>query len=209
MKIYRVRSVDEPAYEALLRIYHDSQPEEELKGRDQLARMIARPEYIFLAGLLDDTVVGFSISICFPGSDAALIEYMAVAREIRGLGIGGQLFTRTVQFQSIAERTVIIEVDSEKSPSDDHADRARRKNFYRRLGCREVESLSYIMPPVSSGLPPAMDMPVYAVELPGRLARSRIRAWLESCYRQVYDLPEDDPRIESMIENFADNVRLI
>ena len=209
MKIHRIRSVEEPAYKQLLHIYRDSQPENELKGPDQVAGMIERPEYFFLAALRDDAVVGFSISICFAGSDAALIEYMAVAREFRGQGTGQGLFKETVQFGSIAERTVIIEVDSEKSPSDDHVDRVRRKNFYRRLGCREVEGLTYIMPPVSSGIPPPMDMLVYAAELPGTLAKSRIRTWLESCYRQVYELSETDPRIQSMLKNLPENVRLI
>lgn len=209
MKIHRVHSVDEAAYEQLLLIHHDSQPESELKGPDQLARMIERPEYFFLAAFRHDAVVGFSISICFPDSDAALIEYMAVDRKFRGQGIGQRLFNETVSFGSIAERTVMIEVDSEKSPSDDHLDRVRRKNFYRRLGCREVDGLSYIMPPVSSGVPPPMDMLVYAVELSGTLAKSRIRAWLESCYRHVYDLPKEDPRIESMLEKLPDNVRLV
>lgn len=209
MKVQRIHSVDEPAYEALLRIYHDSQPESELKSPGQLSRMIERPDYYFLAAMHDGAVAGFTISICFPGSDAALIEYMAVARELRGQGIGQQLFRATVQFGSLAQRTVIIEVDSEESPSSDHADRVRRKNFYRRLGCREIEGLSYIMPPVSTAPPPPMDMLVYAANLPSVVAKSRVREWLQICYREVYQQPDDDPRIGSMIANLPEDVRLI
>ena len=209
MNIHRVCSVNEPSYEELLRIYRDSQPENELKSPDQLARMIERPEYFFLAARRDDSIVGYAISICLIGSDAALLEYMAVARDLRGLGLGQQLFRQAAAFGPTANRTVIIEVDSEKSPSPDHADRVRRKRFYRRLGCRELEGLAYIMPPVSGAQPPPMDMLVYSRELPLMLAKSRVRAWLQSCYRQVYGVPEDDPRIESMVANLPADLRLI
>lgn len=209
MKIHRVGSVDEPAYQELLRIYRGSQPLSELKSPDHLARMIERPEYYFLAALHNEVVVGYSISICLPGSDAALLEYMAVTPELRCHGLGQQLFKETAAFGPIAIRVLMIEVDSEKSPSADHVDRVRRKSFYRRLGCLEIEHLAYIMPPVSNTPPPPMDMLVYAIELPGCLEKSRLQAWLQSCYRQVYEQPGDDPRIQSMIANLPENVRLI
>lgn len=209
MNIHRVCSVNEPAYHELLRIYRDSQPESERKGPDHLARMIERPEYFFLAGRRDESIVGYAICICLPGSDAALLEYMAVTRELRGLGLGQELFKQTAALGPIANRTLVIEVDSDKLPSPDHADRVRRKKFYRRLGCREIDGLAYIMPPVSSAPPPAMDMLVYAVELPGTLRKSHIRGWLQSCYQQVYDVPENDPRIEVMVARLPENVRLI
>src|SRR5581483_317789 len=207
MKIHRVGSVDEPAYQELLRIYRGSQPLSELKSPDHLARMIERPEYYFLAALHNEVVVGYSISTCLPGSDASLLEYMAVTPELRCHGLGQQLFKETAAFGPIANRVLMIEVDSEKSPSADHVDRVRRKSFYRRLGCLEIEHLAYIMPPVSNTPPPPMDMLVYAIELPGCLEKSRLQAWLQSCYRQVYEQPGDDPRIQLMIANLPENVR--
>jgi ribosomal protein S18 acetylase RimI-like enzyme len=209
LQIHRLCCTTHPAYEELIRIYEDSQPESERKSVADLARMMERPEYLFLAALRDQSVVGFSISICLIGSDAALLEYIAVDRRFRGLGIGKQLFRDTVEFGPLAERTVLIEVDSEKSRSPGRVDRVRRKNFYRGLGCREVEGLSYIMPPVSSATPPPMDLMVYRAELSGTVEKSRIQAWLESCYRQVYQLPRVDYRIASMMEGLPEGVHLI
>lgn len=209
MNVHRVCSVADPAYDSLVRIYLDSQPESELKSPAQLARMIEQPEYYFLAALREGSVVAYSITICFVDSDAALLEYMAVERDLRGAGIGQQLFRETRNFGAIADRILLIEVDSEKWPSPDHADRVRRKNFYRRLGCREIEGLTYIMPPVASATPPLMDLLVLRDELPTELPKGRIRHWVECCYQQVYEKSADDPRIESMIRTLPDNVRLI
>ena len=208
MNVHRVCSVADPAYDSLVRIYLDSQPESELKTPAQLARMIKQPEYYFLAALRDGIVIGYSIAICLVDSDAALLEYMAVDRDLRGAGIGQHLFEATRKFGAIADRILLIEVDSEKFPSPDHSDRVRRKNFYRRLGCREIEGLAYIMPPVASATPPLMDLLVSHDELPGAFPKSRIRTWLESCYRQVYHVEPGDPRIGQMIKGLPEYVRL-
>jgi GNAT superfamily N-acetyltransferase len=171
--------------------------------------MIRRPEYIFLVALQDHLVVGFSITLCFLGSDAALLEYMAVAPDRRSRGIGQVLFEETVKFEEASERYVLMEVDSDKGQSSDKTDRTRRKSFYKRLGCREIGGLSYIMPPVSNSMPPAMDILVYRRELPDIVEKSHLRNWLESCYIQVYEIPASDFRIKVMIESLPDTLRLI
>src|ERR1700686_1158430 len=116
LQIHRVASVAEPEFDALVRIYTEAHPESERRGLDRLSHMLEQPEYFFLTASRGDSVVGFSISICFADSDAALLEYMAVAEGQRNHGIGQVLFKETVKFQTISERYVLIEVDSDKSP---------------------------------------------------------------------------------------------
>jgi hypothetical protein len=205
----RLQSDADPEFEALLRIYTEAHPIGELKPPDTLRRMIQRPEYFFLILLQGSNVVAFSISICLPHSDAALLEYMAVDAASRNCGIGGELFRRTAEFESITGRSLLIEVDSDKCPAAEQADRERRKIFYRRLGCLEIEGLSYIMPKVSSAAPPPMEMLVYRNTLPQQIEKARIRNWLESCYCEVYGASADDPRIDAMLAGLPANVALI
>jgi len=204
-----VLSKEEPEFGELLRIYMEAHPIGELKPPALLARMIERPEYFFLALMDGDSVAGFAISICFFDSDAALLEYMAVDAPHRNRGLGASLFKQTAKFECIAERCLLVEVDSDKSPSSDHEDRIRRKSFYRRLGCREIEGLSYRMPQVSSAIPPPMDILVYRDSLPASVEKSSVRRWLENCYSEVYQAPPGDPRIDSMLEHLPPDVRLI
>ena len=209
LTLHRLLSGTEPGFDALLRIYTEAHPIGELKPPESLRRMIERPEYFFHVLIEGSTVVAFSIAICFRNSDAALLEYMAVDARHRNRRIGGELFRRTAEFGSIAGRYLLIEVDSDKCPCPEQADRQRRKSFYRRLGCREIEGLSYIMPRVSSAIPPPMEMLVYRSELPGSLEKSRVRGWVENCYLQVYTRPSDDRRIGMMMEHLPPDLRLI
>lgn len=205
----RLLSSAEPEFEGLLRIYFEAHPEGELKPPSALARMIERPEYVFLVLMQGASMAAFSITCWFSDSDAALLEYMAVDVERRSGGLGGQLFKETANYGAIAERFLLIEVDSDTQASGDRADLIRRKKFYRRLGCREIAGLRYIMPRVSSAAPPPMEMLVYRSALPETIDKVRIRAWLENCYSQVYQAPPDDRRIGLMLESLPGAVRLI
>ncbi|MGA3159977.1 MAG: GNAT family N-acetyltransferase [Terracidiphilus sp.] len=209
VKIQRIQSGIDPVFAELVRIYIESHPESERKPASLLSSMIMRPEYLFLVAIQDKLVVGFSITLCFLKSDAALLEYMAVAPNRRGQGIGQNLFKETVKFEKASERFILAEVDSDKRQMADITDRTRRKNFYRRLGCREIDGLSYIMPPVSNSKPPAMDLLVYRRELPKTVEKKHLRAWLESCYIQVYGMTASDSRIDRMLRNLPKHLRLI
>ena len=209
LTVRRLHSSAEPEFDALLRIYTEAHPASQRKSSAVLRRMIESPEYFFLIMTAGASVVAFSISMCFRNSDAALLEYVAVAAGNRNRGLGRLLFRHTAEFDAITQRYLLIEVDSDNPASSDHEDMLRRKNFYRRLGCRKIEGLSYIMPSVSSEMPPPMVMFIYSQDLPASVARSRLRSWLQNCYSQVYQVPADDRRIDLMLEHLPHEVRLI
>lgn len=209
LTVRRLHSSAEPEFDALVRIYTEAHPASERKSFSVLRRMIECPEYFFLIMTAGASVAAFSISVRFRNSDAALLEYFAVAAENRNRGIGRLLFRHTAECEAIAKRYLLVEVDSHNYPCSDYEDRLRRKNFYRRLGCREIEGLSYIMPRVSVAAPPPMDMLIFSEDLPSSIARSRLRSWLQDCYSQVYQVPVDDRRIDLMLEHLPEEVRLI
>jgi ribosomal protein S18 acetylase RimI-like enzyme len=200
MRIERVISAEGAEFDALVRIYTEALPAIERKSADVLARMIERPEYFFLAAIEDSAVVGFAIAIALVDSDAALLEYLAVDRARRGMGIGASLFHATAAWPGLCGRSLLVEVEAEA---------ARTKKFYRQLGARQIEGLAYQMPPVSSAQPPAMDMLVCAEQLPDALEKVRVRGWLEACYLQVYGVAADDARIHSMVGTLPHRIRVI
>jgi GNAT superfamily N-acetyltransferase len=205
----RVKTSSDPRFEELVAIYREALPSSERKPSTQLAAMIEKPGYVFLVLTIEGRVVGFAISVCFERADACLIEYMAVAADRRGRGLGNLLFNSVVEMPEVSDRYLLAEVESEMAPSDDHLDRVRRKRFYRRLGCMQVEGLDYLMPAVSSTTPPAMNIMVRRRNLPGEVSKGLLRMWLEDIYVNVYSKAASDPRIDKMLENLPERPGLI
>ena len=115
-----------------------------------------------------------------PEESFCLLGCMAVDVDYRGAGVGGRLFLRSVQdaAQGRDDLAVLLEVDSEREPSADHAIRQRRQQFYRRLGCHRIDELDYILPLTGAGAPPRMDIMIY---FPGRkstVGKARLERWL-------------------------------
>jgi ribosomal protein S18 acetylase RimI-like enzyme len=193
----------------MARIYTEALPESERKGMLELRAMLERPDYEFLIANLGEAVVGFSIVVDLSRSNAFLLEYMAVLSSKRGLGIGRALFVRASGTNPAASRYMLLEVDSDKAVDAERAARTRRKEFYRRLGCREVKGLSYRMPLVTSMTPPAMDLLVYQKELPAGIEKVLLREWLKCIYVKAYSRSADDIRIDEMLAPLPDKVELV
>jgi GNAT superfamily N-acetyltransferase len=207
--LHRVRSSDTPDFAELLAIYRQAHPASERKPSSALAEMVLRDDYSFLALTLHGHVAGFAIVAYLPGGDAGLLEYMAIAADRRSQGLGKILFQRLVTLPALHGRYLLAEVDSEREASDDRADRLRRKNFYRMLGCRQLAGLDYRMPSVSGSVPPAMDILVYRDPLPDALGKAQLGSWLEAIYVNVYAQPATDPRIDTMLDTVHDPAELI
>jgi ribosomal protein S18 acetylase RimI-like enzyme len=218
-RIARLHTPDDPRFAQLLTIYTEAHPASERKTVDQLAAMITRPEYLFLVAEQpsesaapphpEKKVAGFAIALCLPNTDACLLEYMAIAPGHRNQGIGQYLFQQVLAHPELAGRFLLAEVDSDKLPCPDRADRTRRKAFYSRLGCREIAGLNYHMPPVSTATPPPMDLLVHHPDRPGSISKAAVKAWLTACYTAVYAMPADDPRIAAMLRDLPDTCVLL
>jgi hypothetical protein len=207
--VRRLHSCTDPDFDSLGRIYAESFPEGERKSLAKLSRMLESPAYQFLTVSQNGSVIGYSIAACLQNCDACLLEYMSVDSQHRGEGIGQFLFQQTAKSSHVADRLLLIEAESDKTESPDKAIRTRRKSFYRRLGCREIPFLNYLMPKVSTGVLPPMDWMVYHPCLPHSIEKDRLRHWLKTCYEQVYSQDVNDPRIAFMLEGLPDDLPLL
>lgn len=192
-------AADSSSFEEFYRIYKESIAVREQKPRDQIAALIERPDYRLLLARRSGRIVGFSVVFLPRHEPFALLEYMAIQEAERSGGIGAELFRR-----SLLDRPVLLEVDSDQS--GDWAINHRRILFYRRLGCRRVEGLSYILPLPLEGPPPEMDLMIHVPPATDRLSKSELERWLKVIYRDVYGCSADDFRIDQMMESVADPV---
>jgi ribosomal protein S18 acetylase RimI-like enzyme len=204
-------SPDDSSFEEFYGIYTESIVPSERKTREQIAGMVARHDYRVLLMKRNDRVVGFCILFVPSHESFCLLEYMAVHATHRNLGIGEKLFRHSIQAVA-SDRggvPILIEVDSERELVPDQDIRRKRKRFYRRLGCSQIDGLAYLLPLPGQGPPPKMDLMIY---LPGSLPpiqKSQSERWLRVIYQGVYNCAPDDPRIAQMMESVADPLKLV
>jgi ribosomal protein S18 acetylase RimI-like enzyme len=191
-------------FEALFSIYAEALPHREQKNREELRRMLADPAYAFLVARDQQVVVGFAIVYVFPQGDGALLEYMAIARHRRRRGLGAALFQSVV---SRSPEPLLVEVDAPEPGAADNDTREHRQRFYRRLGCRRIAGLAYILPLPTQGAPPRMDLFLHA-GTPLASSRARLADWLSTIYGNVYHCAADDPRLAGMLAGLPEQIIL-
>ena len=211
VELEQLESRDGETFRELYAIYAASIVAREQKPEGWIAAMVGAPEYRVWVAKVGGVVRGFSIVFQSAAESFALLEYMAVASEVRNQGLGRELFLRSVAFAVTPQGRklpVLLEIDSDREASSDRAMRTRREQFYRRLGCLRIAGLRYLMPLPGEGSSPEMDLMVYAAQPFSSLGKGELERWLESIYRDVYHCSPDDPRIGQMLADLPDPLRV-
>ena len=195
------------AFEGLYAIYKDVFPLSERKPRKRLLAMLNTDAYVFIVGEAAGGVLCFAIARVLEGAGAALLEYMGVRRDHQGQGLGGRTFRGVVGQPSLVDKVLLLEVEDERG-LDPVGDEARRKAFYRDLGCREVEGLTYVMPTVADGAPPPMNILTHDSGEASTISKATLKGWLQAIYAQIYGRPQDDPAIAAMLRPLPNEITL-
>jgi hypothetical protein len=210
-QVEQLKSCGDPAFRSLYEIYAASIADREQKPEAWICKMVGAPEYRVLVMKDGERVTGFSILFLPRAEPFALLEYMDVSAAERNRGIGGRLFTQSME-RAVSEDgrnlPVLLEVDSDREVCGDRHMRKRRQQFYRRLGCVRVAGLHYILPLSGEGPAPEMDLLLYSAEHRGQLPKPELERWLRTIYRDVYHCSADDPRIAQMLRDVSDPVPL-
>lgn len=202
--IQHIRPDDAATLDAAFALYSEAIEKTEQRTEADFRALIQRPDYRFLAAVLDGRLIGVSVSWVPPDANCWLFEYAAVAPDMRSKAVGANLFFATRMLAG-EDRAALIEVDADMGAPE----QARRLAFYRRLGCRRLAGVDYRLPLDAFGTPP----PMWLLCLPhsGAIGVSvhAVEAWLRSIYSDVYAKPLDDPRLAQMIDPLPDVVDLV
>ncbi len=194
-----------PALDAAFALYRDSIELSEQRPEHIFRGLIHRPDYRFLGARLDEELVGIAVSWAPPDADFWLFEYAAVSERLRGNNIGANLFFAS-RMMAGQERTALVEVDAFTGEEL----QARRLAFYRRLGCRRLAGLDYILPLDAFGKPPPMWLlALTSVSDEPSVSVFQIENWLRAIYAGAYTKALDDPRLATMIDPLSDDVGLV
>jgi hypothetical protein len=175
--------------------------------------MARRPDYRLIVATHEQTVLGFAAVFAPPDEAFALLEYLAVDERFRGGGVGAGLFRAAVDALAGEGRGGSLLLEVEAPVGDDATARAqqeRRRAFYRRLGCRQVAGLEYVLPlkSVADAPPPPMHLFAHVPTPESPLARADLERALRVIYSRAYGQDADDPRIAAMMAPVGDPVVL-
>ena len=152
-------------------------------------------------------VTGFSLFIRFPEINAALLDFLAVRRSIRGGGIGSTLYEATRAYlQGAGARGLFLEALSDdptvvKDPALVEENR-KRMAFYGNYGAQPVTETEYETPIDDSPAPLLLFDPLERDE---PLRRSEARAAVRLILRRKYGHIVTPDYIERVVESFVDD----
>jgi hypothetical protein len=195
----------------LIAIYQEAIDPSEQKTPAELEAMIADLRYHFIVCQSDGDVSGFSISFQPAGADFWLLEYMAVSSRSRSKGLGQATFFDAYRrgLARDASAVMLLEVDRPGGSTNPSNDTLARFRFYRRLGCRCVEGLDYILPLETGSTPPPMLLLTYCVPPLATISKARLKTWLSTVYSDVYAQSASDPRLERMTSQLGDTIAVV
>lgn len=187
----------------LVAIYEASIVASERKPAAELAGMLRNPAYRFVIASISGRTAGFTISFVPVGASFWLLEYLAVDPGLRSHGLGGGLFAAAERDATdiVGSAPCLLEVDQPVAMDTSANQVARRLKFYRRLDCRKIAGLNYILPLDVAGKPGPMWLLVRGLEDCDGVPTADVADWLTAIYVGVYTQRADDPRITTMLSN--------
>ncbi len=185
----RIARVTDPAtvdWSQIRSIYDTSFPASE-RDDFETVFLIPRGQATWVVSDLN-RIVGFAVIAWLPNGKHGLLEYAAVAPDVRSLGLGGRLLD-AITDESILEgrdRLVLEVEDPAEATSPDWA--RRRILFYQRWGARPIRCLRrYFMPDFRN---PSNRIPMILLDRPfqdtGDLSGDELRSLLTDIYELEY-----------------------
>lgn len=193
-----VTSIDDPLFKKALEMYKDIFKAEVREDRHvfihSLTSEYIKKHYIFLVGLIDDTVVSLSTGHYEPTTNSAFIIYLMTHPEYRNQRVGGQTLERIEaelhkHAQDVHGRDanmIMLESFGEESYENNSGkeEAILRKNFFNRHGYEVQQDIPYIQPnPQKSLAPTPIDLYIKQY-LP--LQKDVISPSIRSCYINKY-----------------------
>lgn len=204
MNISRRLSLDDALTGHIRPIYLDSFPPEERHNFDDIVAGIQAGRLWLFTAERAGRLAGFAITMPLRGANVHLFDYLAVAEEARGNGVGSALIQALVDALRAdgGVSGLLLEVESdEASLPTDRALRQRRIRFYERHGASVIEAaLSYRAPNLAG--PGSVPMKLLWLPLrpgAGAPAGPMLRDVIIRLYQQGYGRPLDDPLLQEVL----------
>lgn len=192
------KNTEDNLYDQAIEIYIDSFPPNERQCLDVIKHRINQGTSELYIGLLRDEVVSIGLLWDFKGSEFVLLDYMAVKKKYRNMGIGS-LF---VQFAKhiVHERNKTIFLESEHPGFGENKDeRKKRILFYIRNGLLVLDKFIYMLPPLDNKTPTQMILMISSGTSENMLSHQSVHNLILNLYNELYGRNAEDALLNSFI----------
>jgi ribosomal protein S18 acetylase RimI-like enzyme len=157
--------------------------------------LLAAGKYRLLAYVDGEDVQGVALVYFSDELRFAWLDYFAVRCDVRGQGLGSDLFREIVRMviqQSPKPDWLLFEVDDDyEGDARREADCQRRVEFYRRLGARVLENVPYKFPS-AFGEPIRMRLMAYEIRSGAKLTANDLKNAVRAIFLNIHGRGSDD-----------------
>jgi GNAT superfamily N-acetyltransferase len=193
-----ISAKDIPGLQDALDIYADSFPANQRHPAEVIRERVAAERYTLMVGRREGEVVFFALLWPLRGSEFVLLDYMATKKTHRGEGIGAAFLKSVSRMAALEGKFLLMEVE-DPTRGGNREERARRAQFYRRQGAKELQGVRYLMPGLSGGPPTEMILMVLPPRSEAEMDGTIVRQVVMQIYKELYSRDGEDGLLNSFI----------
>lgn len=207
VEFHEVLDTSSREFEEAMGIYLASFPENERRPVATIEMEMKSGKSRLIVGRVDDRVVLMALLHPIKGTSFVLGDYMAIDEKYRSLGIGAAFMNNIFNILDDIEFDYFLgEIENPYLGEDDL--KARRVEFFKRLGMKELKDVRYILPPLQGTLPTEMILMVLCKTEADCLNGEEVRDILRRIFRNIYARGEDDEILALILEGMPDRIKL-
>ncbi|WP_254566214.1 GNAT family N-acetyltransferase [Oscillatoria sp. HE19RPO] len=208
LEIVQLTDINHPDFQGALQIYLDSFPACERQPLEILETRLSNQLYQWFVAKAENQVVGIALLYPLNLKNFILLDYLGTDKNYRSRGIGRTVMSYLIDLVKNQEKILLIEVENPQF-CEDSEQAKRRIKFYQNNGAKVLQSVRYLLPPLSGEVPTEMLLMMVPAELGGQLPGKQVKQLIEQVYQEMYDRPSEDALLQSFIEEVPDVVELV
>ena len=211
MQLIRVTDRKSQVYAEAIAIMREAIAPEAQLPEQRFENLLAAGQYRLFAYAEGDDVRGMAL-VYFSGElRLAWLDYFAIRSDLRGRGLGGDLFREIVQTaseQSPKPEWLLFEVDDDyEGDPGRQTECERRVQFYRRLGARVLENVPYKFPS-AFGEPIRMRLMAYPLRSEAKLAPDDLKEAVQEIFLNIHGRQTDDALLHWFEQNLPQVIEM-